>query len=498
MTLPASVGAKFAELAVAAPDRAFLRSSGGASFSRGDMDRLARLMAGRLWEAGARPGDRVTAVVEKSAEAFALYVACQYGGFVYHPANIGYTDQELAYLVEDAAPKVIVCDPARQDAFEGAAAVMTLDSAGRGPIAETSGVAPDLSYEPASDDWAALLYTSGTTGKPKGAMLTHGNLLSNAETLIDAWRITDQDRLLHVLPIFHVHGLFVAGNTALCAGYEMFFEQKFDLDTAFTLLPEATLFMGVPTHYGRLMSDPRLNKDATSAMRLFVSGSAPLDAVASDTFYDKTGLRVLERYGMTETVMLTSNPYEGDRVAGSVGPALPGVELRLRKDDGALAETGETGVVEVRGPNVCKGYFNLPEKTKEAFTDDGFFVTGDIGVMDERGYVTLQGRLSDMIISGGYNVYPREVENALLEQPAILEAAVFGVPHPDFGEGVVAVAVADGAAPDEADILAGVKGVIAAYKSPKRVFMREELPKNAMGKIDRKVLRAEFNDLFSK
>ncbi len=496
-----SVGEVFKANVAAAPDRVFLSGPNDKVWSRADFDALAEKIADHLWANGARPGERVTAVVEKSPEAFATYLACQYGGYVYHPANIGYTDVELAFLVGDAKPKVVVCDPARTATFNdlAGAVVLTLGQKGEGTLLDFGeGEAGETraAYVADADDWAALLYTSGTTGKPKGAMLSQNNLLSNALTLLDAWQITDQDKLLHVLPIFHTHGLFVAGNTSLCAGGEILFENTFNIDVLFERLPSATMFMGVPTHYGRMLGDDRLNAQSTENMRLFISGSAPLDAVSSDMFFEKTGHRVLERYGMTETAMLTSNPFEGDRVAGSVGQPLPGVSVQIRKDDGSLAAAGEIGIVEVKGPNVSKGYFGLDKKTKESFTDDGFFVTGDLGFFNEESYLTLSGRQSDMIISGGFNVYPREVENALLDQEGVKEVAVFGVPHPDFGEGVSAAVVLDGEPIEEAKIIESAKVVLASYKSPKRIFFYEELPKNAMGKVDRKLLRAKYADIF--
>ncbi len=496
-----SVGEVFKRNVAQAPERPFLHGPDGTTWTRAAFDQLAENIATRLWACGARPGERVTAFVEKSPQAFATYLACQYAGYVYHPANIGYTDAEMQFLLGDANPKVLVCDPSRAEALAQFtdAQQLTLDATGQGSLLEFDGEAECYApYEASSDDWAALLYTSGTTGKPKGAILSQNNLLSNALTLLDIWHITEQDRLLHVLPIFHTHGLFVAGNTSLCSGCEILFENSFNIDAVFSRLPSATTFMGVPTHYGRLLNDARLNKETTKNMRLFISGSAPLDAVASDTFYALTGHRALERYGMTETNMLVSNPYEGDRVAGSVGLPLPGVTLRIRKDDGRLAKQGEVGIVEVQGPNVCRGYFGLEQKTKEAFAEDGFFVTGDLGSFDERGYLTLSGRQSDMIISGGFNVYPREVENALLDQAGIKEAAAFGIPHPDFGEGVTAAVVTDGTAINVAELIAGVKAVLAAYKVPKHIVILEELPKNAMGKVDRKLMKAEYATLYQQ
>lgn len=493
-----SVAEAFQAQVQADPSAPCLAPAVGGALSRADVWAQTETLAARLAGAGARPGERVSVVVEKSPEAFLLYLACIRAGYVYHPANIGYTDAELSYLIRDAEPAVLVCDPSRAETLGaiGDQSVLTLAADGTGTL-QTAPTTELSGYQANDADWAALLYTSGTTGKPKGAMLSQGNLLSNAKTLVKAWQFTSADRLLHMLPIFHAHGLFVAGNTCLVAGAETLFESTFSTDRFFARLGEATSFMGVPTLYGRLLDDDRLSRETTGHMRLFVSGSAPLDAVAFEAFEARTGARILERYGMTETVMLTSNPYDGDRRPGSVGPPLPGVDLRIRKENGVLAEGREIGSVEVRGPNVFSGYFKLPEKTGEAFTDDGFFVTGDIGMRDENGYVTLVGRASDMIITGGYNVYPREVETALLDVPGIAEAVVFGVPHPDFGEGVTAVILASDSVADEAAIMAAVREQIATYKCPKRVLIRDALPKNAMGKVDRKALRAEFEALYA-
>lgn len=481
----------------ARPGARALSPKDGAALTREEVWAEANALARRLAGAGAAPGERVTVVVEKSPQAFLTYLACNLAGFVFHPANSGYTDAELAYLIADAAPAVIVCEPARADALGqmGSGAILTLDANGRGTLVSAP-QAMLADYGPAEDDWAALLYTSGTTGKPKGAMLSQGNLLSNALTLADAWQFTEADRLLHMLPIFHAHGLFVAGNTCLVAGAEILFEPAFLPDRFFARIGEATSFMAVPTLYGRLLADGRLTRESAGHIRLFTSGSAPLDAVAFETFEQRTGQGILERYGMTETLMLTSNPYEGERRPGSVGPPLPGVSLRIRREDGALAAAGEIGIVEVSGPNVCSRYFNLPDKTAEAFTADRYLITGDIGVQDGAGYVTLQGRVSDMVISGGYNVYPREVENALLDIAGVEEVAVFGVPHPDFGEGVVAAAMLGASAPDEAQMIAALREQLAAYKCPKRIVRVDELPKNAMGKVDRKALKADFAALF--
>ncbi|MEO0462957.1 MAG: AMP-binding protein [Pseudomonadota bacterium] len=493
-----SVAEAFQQHVEAGPTAPFLIPGKDTAISRAEAWAVTQDLGERLAGAGAAPGCRVSALVHKSPMAFLLYLACVRAGFVFHPMNPDYTDREVYGLIRDAKPTVIVCDSAREENAAHAASgacVVTLDADGQGSLLEAR-TAPMPRIEATPDGWAALLYTSGTTGKPKGAMLTHGNLLSNAEVLTHAWSFSPDDRLLHMLPIFHAHGLFVAGNIALVSGCAMLFEDAFSPDRFFERLDDATAFMAVPTLYGRLLADDRLTRPASRHMRIFTSGSAPLDAVAHDRFSALTGHRIVERYGMTETVMLTSNPFGGDCRAGSVGPALAGVDVRIRGADGASANASERGEVEVRGANVFKGYFEMPDKTAEAFTPDGFFKTGDIGSLSDDGYLTLHGRISDMIISGGYNVYPREVENALLAIEGISEAVAFGVPHPDFGEGVIAGIIADETAPDDALVIARVRETIAAYKSPKALIRLETFPKNAMGKVDRKALKRAYADVF--
>jgi malonyl-CoA/methylmalonyl-CoA synthetase len=348
------------------------------------------------------------------------------------------------------------------------------------------------------DDLAAILYTSGTTGRSKGAMLTHGNLASNAETLRAAWRFTAADRLLHALPIFHTHGLFVATNTTLLAGGSMLFLPAFDAGEVIRLLPDATAMMGVPTFYTRLLARPDFTRELVAHIRLFVSGSAPLSAETHREFEARTGHLILERYGMTETNMNTSNPYDGPRVPGSVGPPLPGVEIRIADATGAELPGGEVGMIEIRGPNVCKGYWRMPDKSEEAFRGDGFFISGDLGLIDEAGYVRIVGREKDLIITGGLNVYPAEVEAAIEAIPGVAECAVIGVPHPDFGEGVVAVAIArPDAGLGERAILSALAGSLAGYKRPKRIFLVDALPRNAMGKVLKKSLRERHAAAFS-
>ncbi len=455
---------------------------------------------------GVMPGDRVAVQVAKTPESLALYGATVAAGAVFLPLNTAYTAAEVAMFVADAQPRLLLCDPAKADALAAiadahGARLRTLDAQGRGDFRDLCDAQSDarIVADRDPDDLAALLYTSGTTGRAKGAMLTHGNLLSNAETLAAAWRFGPDDVLLHALPIFHTHGLFVACNVSMIAGASMIFLPGFDLDAILRLLPRATVLMGVPTFYTRLLDDPRFDRDLVAHMRLFVSGSAPLLAETHTAFEARTGHRILERYGMTETNMNTSNPYDGERRPGSVGPALSGVDVRITDPQtGAPLPAGETGMVEVRGPNVFKGYWNLPEKTREEFRDDGFFITGDLGVLAADGYLTLVGRQKDLIITGGFNVYPKEVELLLDDMPGVLESAVIGLPHPDFGEAVFAVLVRQpGADIDLAAIDAVLRERLARYKQPKALEVVAELPRNTMGKVQKNVLRQRFSERFA-
>jgi malonyl-CoA/methylmalonyl-CoA synthetase len=489
------------------PDAVFLTTPDGRTLTYAGLRDEARRLAAGLARLGAVPGDRIAVQVEKSPEAIVLFYAALSGGFVYLPLNTSYTLAELEYFIGDAEPAIIVVGPAAREGVAAIvhgqgrdAAILTLDAAGKGSLAdlikteaESGAPAP---REP--DDLAAILYTSGTTGRSKGAMLTRRNLASNAEALAEAWRFTAEDRLLHALPIFHVHGLFVATNTILVAGGSLLFLAKFDADEIVRLLPTVTTFMGVPTFYTRLLQHPGLTPESVKSIRLFVSGSAPLLAETHRAFRAKTGHVILERYGMTETSMNTSNPYDGERVPGSVGPALPGVEVRVADPEtGEVLGVGEVGVIEVRGPNVFKGYWRMPEKTLSEFRPDGFFITGDVGTIDERGYVTIVGRAKDLIISGGYNVYPKEVEMEIDALPGVVESAVFGVPHPDFGEGVTAaVVVTKGAKIDEATVQAALADRLARFKQPKRVFVVPDLPRNTMGKVQKNVLRETYAKTF--
>jgi malonyl-CoA/methylmalonyl-CoA synthetase len=492
---------------IASPVRTFIIKADGATLSYGDMlDRTGQL-ANALILAGVEPGDRVAVQVEKSVENFLLYLATLRAGAVYLPLNTAYTLAELDYFIGDAEPKLVVCDPVKRDGLaeiakkRGVASVETLDAKGRGSLIDAAGKAPkDFADVPrADDDLAAILYTSGTTGRSKGAMLTHRNLSSNAETLREYWRFTDRDILLHALPIYHTHGLFVAGNTIMFAGGAMIFLSKFDADEVMRYLPKATSMMGVPTFYTRLLKHPGLTKAACAHMRLFTSGSAPLLAETHDEFRAKTGHAILERYGMTETNMNTSNPYDGDRIAGTVGFPLPGVDVRIADaDSGKVLPQGEIGVIEVRGPNVFPGYWRMPDKTRAEFRADGFFITGDVGKIDARGYVHIVGRAKDLIITGGFNVYPKEVESELDALPDVVESAVIGCPHPDFGEGVTAVVVLKkDAIADEKAIIADLEGRLAKFKLPKRVIFVDDLPRNTMGKVQKNVLREQNAKLYS-
>jgi malonyl-CoA/methylmalonyl-CoA synthetase len=479
-------------------ERTAIRSADGAMrMTFGELARGAARYANALAVLGVEPGDRVTVQVEKSIANVLLYLAVMKAGAVYQPLNTAYTAAEVSYFVENAQPKLIVCDPARQAEMRamadcsGVFAVVNLDQNGEGSLATIAATMDERheTAERAQDDLAGLLYTSGTTGRSKGAMITHGNLASNAETLVELWRMSAADRLLHALPIFHVHGLYVALNTAFLAAAEIVWFSRFDATALIAEMPSATVMMGVPTFYTRVLSDESFTREVTTNMRLFISGSAPLLAETHSAFSARTGHAILERYGMTETGMITSNPYEGARVPGTVGFALPGVAVRIRGD--------QPGVLEVKGPNVFKGYWRMPEKTREDFTADGWFITGDVGIIDAQGRVTIAGRAKDLVISGGFNVYPREIEEILDQLPGIGESAVIGLPHPDFGEAVVAVVTAAGPLPAEAKIIATLSQSLAKFKVPKRIFQVAELPRNAMGKVQKAELRKRYAGTFS-
>jgi malonyl-CoA/methylmalonyl-CoA synthetase len=491
------------------PHKVFIETPEGRKIRYADLHAGSARIAGLLRARGVEPGDRVAVQVEKSPDAVMLYLACLRAGAIFLPLNTAYTPAEIAYFLGDATPRVFVCDPGSRDklapvaAKVGVAHVETLGVLEDGSLIEAArGMSAEFAdVERGADDLAAILYTSGTTGRSKGAMLSHGNLASNALTLVDYWRFTSDDVLIHALPIYHTHGLFVAMNTLLLAGGSMFFLPKLDPDLMLRLMGRgATTMMGVPTFYTRLLAHPGLTKEATKNMRLFISGSAPLLAETHREWTARTGHAILERYGMTETNMNTSNPYDGDRVPGAVGFPLPGVSVRITNAETAQElPRGEIGMIEVKGPNVFKGYWQMPEKTASEFRKDGFFITGDLGKIDERGYVYIVGRDKDLVITGGFNVYPIEVETEIDELPGVLESAVIGVPHADFGEGVTAIVVPKkDAALDERQIIGALEQRLAKFKLPKRVIFVNELPRNTMGKVQKAELRKTYGDLYKK
>ena len=486
-------------------DTPFLRLLSGEVITHSDFLSMSAQLAHAITQIGLKPGDRVAMQVRKSPEALALYGACVQAGLVFLPLNTDYTTSEVAYFIENSGAALIVCDGGQEKnlneiAKKNNAHLETLNADGKGSLMDKAHTMP-TQFETAtrqSDDLAALLYTSGTTGHSKGAMLTQDNLLSNAEVLVETWRFTKDDILLHALPIFHVHGLFVATNVTLAAGGSMIFLPKFDLDQMFAQMPHASAMMGVPTFYTRLLEDKRLTRELTAHMRLFVSGSAPLLAETHIQFKERTNHQILERYGMTETSMNTSNPYDGERRSGSVGFPLPQVEIKITNpDDGSEVPRGEIGQIEVRGPNVFKGYWQMPQKTATELREDGFFITGDLGRIDEDGYLYIVGRNKDLIISGGYNIYPKEIELLLDKQEGVLESAVIGVPHSDFGETVLGVIVSEeGASLDLEEILATVCSELARFKHPRELVVVDELPRNTMGKVQKNILRDQYQNMF--
>lgn len=490
---------------VADPSALAIETPEGARITYADLMAMTGQMANALVKLGVKPGDRVAAQVEKSVTAIVLYLGTVRAGGVFLPLNTGYTPSEIEYFVGDAEPAVFVCDPKKLSALEPVAArtgakTVTLDAAGQGTLSGAAANEPSEfeTVERADDDLAALLYTSGTTGRSKGAMLTHKNLYSNAATLVDAWGFSKDDVLIHALPIFHTHGLFVATNVMLLSGSSMIFLPKFDADKIIDLMPRATVLMGVPTFYVRLLEDPRLTPEQVANMRLFVSGSAPLLADTHREWEARTGHAILERYGMTETNMNVSNPLNGERIAGTVGLPLPGVEVKVTDpENGETLPAGEIGMIEVRGPNVFKGYWRMPEKTAEELRANGFFITGDLGKIDDKGYVHIVGRGKDLIISGGYNVYPKEVETEIDAIDGVFESAVIGLPHRDFGEGVTAVIVPTGKVDlTEEGILKALEERLAKFKQPKRVIFVKDLPRNTMGKVQKNLLRSEYDGLY--
>lgn len=481
----------------------------GQEISYAHLENRSASIAGTLAGLGVSAGDRVAVQVPKSPEALFLYLACLRLGAIFLPLNTAYPPAEVAYFLGDAEPRVLLCAPEDEEALRpvadkaGVSHVLTMDADGRGSLAIAADSANPLAAvaKVSTDDIASILYTSGTTGRSKGAMLSHGNLASNALTLHRAWGWVPGDVLLHSLPIFHVHGLFVASHCALLNGSTMLFHGRFDPDAIVADLPKATVFMGVPTYYTRLLGHAGFTKDVCRDMRLFVSGSAPLLPDTFEDFRALTGHTILERYGMTEAGMICSNPYEGARVPGKVGPPLPGIRARVTGDAGeVLTGVGDVGVLEITGPNVFKGYWRMPEKTAADFREDGWFITGDVASIDADGYVSIVGRSKDLIISGGLNIYPKEIESHIDELDGVAESAVIGVPHADFGEAVTAVVVAKGDDDglDEGQIVAALKKELASFKLPKRIFLVDELPRNTMGKVQKNVLRDRYKDLFTE
>ena len=476
------------------------------SYTYGELDALSARVANTLRELGIAPGERVAALAQKSPDLLWLYLGCVRAGCVYHPLNPSYTENEIGFFLRDAGTRLIICDPALESKVRAASAdcaelehILTLGGSGKGDFNERCrSAAQTFATHPAvDDDIAALLYSSGTTGTPKGIPLTHANLYANARTLMQTWAFSAADVLLHVLPIYHVHGLFVILGPALLAGMRVRFLPRFDIEAVIDALPGASVMAGVPTYYTRLLSSDRLNRDTCTTVRVFISGSAPLSEETFRRFEERTGQEILERYGMTETGILTSNPLTGPRKPGGVGPPLAGVALRVVNENGSAPAPGEIGQIEVRGANVFAGYRHLPHANRESFRTDGYFRTGDQGYLDDDGHLFIVGRSKDIIITGGLNVYPKEIERELDAWPGIVESAVFGVPHLDFGEATIAAIVcAPGTVCDDAAMLANLKTRLAGYKIPKRIMTLDELPRNAMGKVQKNRLRDQFDDLF--
>ena len=497
--------ARFHEVFKRRLNQTLLVTDSGDEYRYADIESESARLSGCLAAAGATPGDRISVQVAKTPQALCLYLACLRGGFVFHPLNTGYRAGELEYFFSDAEPAVVVCDGGNLDMIRplvkqlSIPRLFTLDGDGSGPLADRSRDTDDRPDIVRRDkhDMAALLYSSGTTGKPKGIVLTHNNLYASARILVQAWGFTEDDILLHALPIYHVHGLFVALGCVLLSGGAMRWLPAFDTGKVIDLLPQCTAMMGVPTYYTRLLANEGFTRETTAHMRLFISGSAPLLEDTFHAFEDRTGHRILERYGTSETNMNTSNPLSGERRPGSVGPPLPGVEVRICDAAGTVLPDGETGNIQVRGENVFREYWRMPEKTAEDFTEDGFFNTGDLGVIGEDGYASIVGRSKDLIITGGLNVYPAEVEGIINDLAGVMESAIIGVPHPDFGEAVVAVVVcSDDTTLNGDEVTARAKDRLAGYKAPKRVVFVDELPRNTMGKVKKNLLREEYKDLF--
>ncbi len=500
MSANANIYAHFQQHFPSDLDTQLLVDADGRNVTYREAQEASARIANSLLKLGAIPGDRITVQVEKSVENLFLYLACLRAGLVYHPLNTAYTAAELSYFLGNADPTIVICASDALATIEsvlpakGVKALLTLDADGSGTLmqqAKDASVQADV-IRCKGADMAALLYSSGTTGQPKGIMLSHDNLRKNAETLVEAWGFSASDRLLHMLPIYHVHGLFVGLGCVLMSGASMVWHSRFTDKSAIAALPDCTVMMGVPTYYTRLLANPEFDSECCSNMRLFVSGSAPLLSETFVEFSSRTGHTILERYGMTETGMNTSNPLKGERRAGTVGPPLPGVTVRIVDDSGRDLAEGDTGNLQVKGPNVFPGYWHMPEKTAEDFTFDGFFNTGDKATIDPDGYVSIVGRAKDMIISGGLNVYPKEIELVIDDMDGINESAVIGVPDADFGEAVVAVIIASGSPPTAEQVISHCRTQLANFKVPKRVEIIDTLPRNAMGKVQKNLLRERF------
>jgi len=487
------------------PDAVLLETA-ERTWTGAQLDTWVARYAGALTGLGLTEGDRIAVQVEKSADNVALYLAALRLGASYVPLNTAYQPREIEFFLNDSTPKIFVAGPERADSMRqnasaaGVEHIVTLGARSDGSLAALAdGAAPNAAVSArGGDDLAVICYTSGTTGRSKGAMISHENLLSNARTLVAEWGFSSNDVLLHALPLYHIHGLFVALHCALLSGARILLHPKFDASAALTALARASVMMGVPTFYTRLLAEPSLNRNAVRNVRLFVSGSAPLLTETFERFEAQTGHRILERYGMTETGMIASNPLRGERRAGTVGPPLPGVHVRIADDTGALVTAGDIGTVEVKGPNVFGGYWRMPEKTALEFRD-GYFVTGDLGLIESDGYLRLVGRAKDMIISGGLNVYPKEIETLIDALAGVAESAVFAIPHPDFGEAVAAaVTLEPGATVDASAIVAALRPQLASFKMPKRVYVLDELPRNAMSKVQKNILRQRYATAFTE
>lgn len=486
--------------------QSFIETKDGKQYCYQDLINLTSSIASTLSNAGISKSDRVIFQVNKSPEAIFLYLACIKIGAVAVPLNYAYTASELSYFLDDIEPSMVICDPASPIIKEKLlqtkhnSILLTLNKYGKGTLFNDNNANSFVqTADVVGDDVACILYTSGTTGKPKGAMITHENLSTNAIAIHKSWEFNSDDILLHALPIFHVHGLFVALNSVLLSGSTMIFLAEFNVDDIIKFLPRTTVLMGVPTFYTRLLAHAKLNDKIIKNIRLFISGSAPLLKEVSDKFYKKTGHRILERYGMTETIMIASNPLNEERVPGTVGQALPNISVKITTEDDKTLETGLTGNIQVAGPNVFKGYWKNPVKTQQEFTKDGFFKTGDIGFKNVNGYLTIVGRSKDLIISGGYNVYPKEIENIINTLDGINESAVIGIPHPDFGEGVIAIIVKEKNNKfDELNLKKVLKKKLATYKVPKRIFVVSQLPHNIMSKVQKNSLREKYRHIFDE